>query len=417
MPILNSLVQSVLMYFLGKKIKNRKTGFIAALLLIFFPYQIRAASQIRPEIFSITYILAVIYLLSAYFSCTARRKKMFFLIASSILFYIAYLTKITNLFFLPGFFVVLFLCSRAAWKRDSFIFGGILFLLYAGETLLYARITGYKFGHLSIIFQNHVAGMETLNSFWEIFKRYSFSKLQPYWQLPFILFLAAAVYTLRKNRRSELLMLIVPVFSFFFFITFTISGIHPLKMAEPFINRYFCAVLPPVFLVIAWYADMILSKYPVYQWFAKKAVPLCCLGTLLFVIVFSQRFIPAKLKQYIRAPFDKTEHPFYLNARYFDEINSAWNNGIPLVAVDDHAGRNALYTASWYYLLPQAYVNGYPPEPESLGGSDGGPVLFSLGGRPVAAAGEALAAIRTPFRIRTLAVEKLPGLQTELFPE
>jgi 4-amino-4-deoxy-L-arabinose transferase-like glycosyltransferase len=417
MPILNAMIQTVLIFFLGKKIKNRKTGFIAALFLILFPYQIRAASQVRPEIFSITYIMAAFYFFTAYSGCADRRKKLLFLAASSIFLYIAYLAKITNLFFLPGFFTLLFLYSPRTWKRDSLILGGIPFLLYIVETILYAWLTGYRFGHLSIIFENHFTGMETLNSFWEIFDRYSFSNLQPYWQIPFIIFLALAVYTLWKNRRRELRMLIIPAFSFFFFITFTVSSIHPLKMAEPFTNRYFCAVLPPVFLVIAWYTDMVCAKYAIYRRFSKKAVPVCFLGILLFVVVFSQRFVPGKIRQYIHAPFDKTAHPFYVNDQYFHEINSLWADGIPIVAVNETGGKNALYTASWYYLLPRAYVNGRPPNPERLESAGESPGLVSLGGRPVEGQTEVLAAIRTPFRIRLLAKEKLPALRSESFQE
>jgi hypothetical protein len=417
MPLLNALAQTVLIFFLGKKIKNRKTGFIAAFLLIFFPYQIRAASQVRPEIFSITYIMAAAYFLFAYFSCAVRRRKLFFLAAFSVLIYIAYLSKITNLFFLPGFFVLVFLYSRETWKRDSCILGGIPFLLYIVETILYNRITGYRFGHLSIISANHLNGLETLSSFWEIFNRYSFSNLQLYWQIPFLVFLVLAIYTFWKNRRRELLMLIIPAFSFFFFITFAISGINPLKAAEPFTNRYFCAVLPMVFLVIAWYADMFLAKYAVYRLFVRKAIPLCSLGILLFVVVFSQRFIPQKIRQYIHAPFNKTEHPFYLNIRYSDEINSLWADGFPIVAVNDIGGRNALYTASWYYLLPQVYVNRHPPKPEIMGSPAGSPGLVSLGGRSLEGQKEVLATIRTPFRIRLLSKEELSALQPESFSE
>ena len=51
-PILNALAQTVLLYALGKRLRGRFVGILSAIFLIFFPYQIRAASQVRPEIFS-----------------------------------------------------------------------------------------------------------------------------------------------------------------------------------------------------------------------------------------------------------------------------------------------------------------------------------------------------------------------------
>ena len=62
-PILNALAQTALLYALGKTLRGRFTGILASLFMIFFPYQIRAASQVRPEIFSITYMLLCAYLL------------------------------------------------------------------------------------------------------------------------------------------------------------------------------------------------------------------------------------------------------------------------------------------------------------------------------------------------------------------
>ena len=62
-PLLNALAQTLLLYLFGKRIRGRFVGILSAVMLIFFPYQIRAASQVRPEIFSITYMLLCAYLL------------------------------------------------------------------------------------------------------------------------------------------------------------------------------------------------------------------------------------------------------------------------------------------------------------------------------------------------------------------
>jgi hypothetical protein len=414
MPLINSIVQTVLLYALGKKIKNKRTGFIAAVLLIFFPYQIRAASQVRPEIFSMTYILIMIYFLYVFLFSGQAQKKYLSLFLASLFLFIAYLTKITNLFFLPAVFVLFYIYSRRRFIINSTAFGGILFILFIAETFLYRKIGGYKLGQLSVIIENHVADMETLDSFLQIFLRYSFENLQPYWHIPFILFFISAFYAIFKSKVDSLIFLIVPVFCFFFFITFTISGVHPLKMAEPFVNRYFCAVLPMVFLVLAWHVEAFISKYSIFGLISRKIVPIVSLGTLSFIVIFSQSFMPSFIKFYIHAPFDRAEHPFHLNNAYGETINNAWKNNIPIAAADGHYGRNALYTAGWYYLSQEYYANGRAPEPEisriqALSG------FLTLGSPEFNNQEEVLAAVVRPFRVKMIKSGGIARLQADSF--
>jgi 4-amino-4-deoxy-L-arabinose transferase-like glycosyltransferase len=405
MPTLNALAQTALLYLLGKKIKNRRTGFIAALLLCFFPYQIRAASQVRPEIFSMTLILLVLYFLLEFFE---KRGRVFLLLSSFFLF-TAYLAKVTNLFFLPAVVALLFLYRRERWVSSSLWYGGLLLLLFAAETFCY-RLAGYPLGQLSVILGNHVADMETLDSFIQIFRRYSFENLQPYWHLPFAVFFVLGVYSIAKNRRRELMLLIVPVFCFFFFITFTISGLRPLKMAEPFVNRYFCAILPPVFLVIAWYAEALLSGKALGSFLSRRILPLGYGGAALFILVFSLPFMPGPVKEFIRPPLPGAGHPFFLNREYQREINRAFAEKTPVVSVDD----DALYTASWYYLSPEFFHQRRAPGPEHPE-NEQFPRLAVLGTDAPFPAREALALVIRPFRVRRMGIDELAGLEERSF--
>lgn len=417
MPILNSLAQTILLYLLGKRLYGRKTAVLACLCLIFFPYQIRSASQVRPEIFSITYILAMVLFFAYYVKAPAARR-LFPLTVAAFMMFLAYEAKITNLFFMPGMFILAYLYRKKSWVKDSLVFGSIPLLLFIVETLLYARFTGYRFGHLEIISANHLEGMEGLSSLREIFNRYRSPYLQIYWQIPFAVFAALVVWTFVKHRTRELLLVIIPALSFFFFITFTVSSVHPLKMAEPFINRYFSAVLPLVFLIICRYIELFAGRplRALAPATGAYTAPAVLAAAVLFAALFSLPLIPRQIRSIIRPPFAK-DHPFALTVEYRAAINRAWKDGTPIVALDTNAGTNALYTASWYFIDRELYRDGRPPVPEAIVWPASATPLASLGGRLPATDQPVLALIRSPFRIQTIPANRLGELENEAFPQ
>jgi hypothetical protein len=328
-PILNALCQTALLFALGTRLGGRRVGALAALMLVFFPYQIRAASQVRPEIFSITYMLmCALPLVSALRSSGRRRAG--YLLAASVALFLAYETKITNLFFLPGIFVLLlFFGGRGirAGVRDCLVFGLPLLALFLAETAVYAALTEYRFGQLSVIQANHLSSdyAAPLNSYLEVFKRYTPRYLEPYWQLPFVLFALACVPLLRARRRAELKAIAILGLSFFFFITFTITGAHPIMVAEDFINRYFCSVLPFVFVAVAWAIVRTLDRFtPALsrRWAEAGVGPYvlgCLAASALVSVAFTLPFVPKSARQYAHSPARPAEHPFAETARYYPQ--------------------------------------------------------------------------------------------------
>lgn len=416
MPILNALAQTALLYALGKRLFNRRAGALAALFLVFFPYQIRAASQVRPEIFSITYVLVFLFFVHGYLTHENARKAAGCLAAAAVTLFIAYLTKITTLFFMPAVFVLIWMYRRKAFVRDSFLFGGILLALFVTETAVYRLMGDYPFGQLSVILSNHVADMDELGGFADVFKRYTLKNLQLYWQIPLWLFFAASAHALYARRGVNTVYLAVTAISFIFFVTFTPSSLHPLKMAEPFVNRYFSAALPAVFLVLASYLDSLLSRVKSYEANERPIAIAGLSGFILLCAVTVAVPLPSRLRTYIHSPFDREYHPFYLNAVYRDEINLAASAGLPIVALDSNGGNDALCTAAAYYLDSEYYVDDLPPAP-SASIEVGGHSINSLGGVQARQGQDVLAVIRAPFRIRKISSDSLGSLDSEKFPE
>lgn len=414
MPILNALMQTVFLYLLGLSLFNRRTAVLSTLALIFFPYQIRAASQICPEIFSLTYILAMVYFFSLYVINDCKKNQTRNLIVSSLMLFLAYESKITNLFFMPGIFVLIFIMKPQRKYRDSLLFGIVPLTGFLIETLCYGIFSGYWLGHIQIIRENHLGGMESLSSFIEIFNRYKAPYLQAYWQILFLLFALLTLWTLFKKRNTSLLLLLAPAISFFFFITFTISGIHPIKMAEPFISRYFSAALPMIFLVIFHYVDVGLNRIGFLKIEAKHCTITLSIGTVAFMTLFSLPIIPNKIQTYITSPFS-SNHSFWQNRTYRSLLNNAWKEGLPLIAVDSLAGRNALETASWYFIDVSNYQDASAPSHVSILDSDGNSII-SLAGRVPVMDENVVACIRTPFRVQKISSACISGLEGESFP-
>ncbi len=417
-PILNALAQTALLYALGKRLRGRFVGILAALMLVFFPYQIRAASQVRPEIFSITYMLLCAYLFVMALSRNGRRR-LLPLIASSLVMFLAYETKITNLFFLPGVFLSLLLFGGKTRIRDCFTFGLPLLTLFLLETGVYAALTEFRFGQLSVITANHLSSdyAEPLKSYWEVFLRYSPRYLQAYWQIPLGAFLAAGVYYLTKRDKAELKSLILMGLSFIFFITFTVSKLHPIMVAEDFINRYFCALLPFAFAVIAWLIRdalprMAPSLYRRASGVSPIAIPLASAITCFSVsALFSLPFVPASVQEYAHTPLRPSTHPFAQTARYYRELNDAWNRGIPFLSPVGNAGNDAAYTVCRYFLSVDTYADGKAPEPipATIRGMDVYIVCKDSGTH----AGEFIQLTRFPFKIATVPIERIGELDSE----
>jgi hypothetical protein len=418
LPVINSVLQAALAFIVGFKIRGKLAGFLAALCICMFPYMIRAGSQVRPEIFSITYMLLVLLCFVEYLSSEDREISP--LIGTALFMFIAYEAKITNLFFLPGLLIAILVYKRKI--GHAFLLGGVLLGLYLIETAAYAVITEYKLGMLQVILSKHFSADEpfTLGNFSELFLRYSTKKLQAYWQLPFLLFLIGGIAYLFRGKDKRISSLIIIGLSFFVGITFEVKSLHPITPAEPFINRYFSAVLAPVFLVLAFLADVAISrafkKRGAWVWLDSKKIyiSVLVLGAIALIGVSVFPGLPSGLRKYLNDPRHLYSHPLALSEKYRREINVAYAGGTPIVAVTGLAGTNALSACSSFFIDVHWYREGKGPSIRGFEKS-GASFLFLGGSGTDLSQSRYLAAVRTPFRVAPLAEQDLARLGPESF--
>jgi hypothetical protein len=425
LPILNAALQAALAFAIGARLRGRAAGFLAAFGIVFFPYMIRAGSQVRPEVFSITYVLAALWCFLAYLSRAERGDRATVpLLGAAAFLFVAYEANVTNLFFAPG--LVALILARKRRFREVLAFCGLLLALYLVETGLYAAFTEFKFGQLQVIAHSHLEGNEALKPLTgvgELFSRYAHPYLQSYWQATFLAFAACAVYFFARRGEGAARSLVVAALGYFFCITFAVKSLVPLVPAEPFINRYFCAVLGPVVLVVSAAIADIAGRLMERRrrgktgraWGAEAYVAILALAAASVVAGFSADVLPRGTRQYAHSVRRLSEHPLALNLRYREEIDRAWDAGGPIVAAEGLAGSNALESCTSYYLSADKLPNGTRPKPRRVSAAGKGYLCIAKSLSPEIA-GSVLAAVRQPFRIREIDVSLLPSLSGETFP-
>jgi len=306
--------------------------------------------------------------------------------------------------------------------RHALLLCGILLGLFFAETGLYAAFTPYKLGEFQIIFRHHIEeGVPFhVDRFVDLFRRYDRVHLQRYWQVPFLLAAAAAVvYVVRRADRRVIALIAVGA-SFFLGITFEVAELHPLVPAEGFINRYFTAALVPVFLVLAYAAEGILDRLALRR--RERDVSASAgwyVGVLAFLVVavlgaFSFPRLPSAVREYANSPLRPRSHPLVANVIYRRVINRAFSKGIPIVAVGDGGGDNALETCRNFFVDLDQYTNGRPPAIQQVERPEG---TFYVMTRPGASLDGLtfLAAVRLPFRISMIPASALRDLSDDSF--
>ena len=352
-PVMLSCLQSYFTYDLGKRLFNRGAGILAVLMLTTFPYMIRTGSQIRPGIFSLTYMLVAFWVIVRNLDAFRTEKGWRgAVIAAAAMVFCAYQTKITNLYFLP-FFAVTIYTVAAKRLKPLVMFLVLLAAAYLIEHLLYFVGTGAPFGRLSIITRTHLEPgyIEEFehNTFLGLFDRFNNTDFPLFWKLGFVFyFLASGFLAFRwkgDDKRLWNRLFLLLVISFTLFLTFAVKSIRPLVPLEPYQNRYFTPILPWMFLIIG----AVIMELPglvgkVLLGFTERWTRvslMLCVILLGFVGVFYFRLYPSSFAEYAPELADPRKHVIPLYIHYTRLVDEAWEQGLPVVSVHPGKGGSA----------------------------------------------------------------------------
>ena len=372
-----ALLMNLSIKLVAERLFNRPTAYLAILLVQFFPYTIRLGSQLFLALFSINYILLSIYFLLKYVDPQSKKeikRKNSSLIISLLLFFLAYETKISNIYFLPVLLVLIF--KKKGIKSLS-IYGGILFGLYLVEHLFYLIFAGEALGRLGIIMSTHFEhnsnmALGTSNftgTFLGIFRRFVPPYFDYYWHAVFVGGILSGILLLIRAKKKDLkveFQVVVLQLSligvYTLLLTFGVKSLNPVIPFEPFIVRYFAPVLPLLMVLLARVLSLALESIPVTMRINQGAGTF----TLLFFLMYGGIFIiscflphlPSGATLYLNNPLRPKEHILFKTMKREDQINRASKEGMLLASWikssdcinSNRCGINALNMINRLYL-------------------------------------------------------------------
>ena len=244
-----SLVQTGLAFQIGNRLQGPALGTAIALFLIAFEPMRMSATQLLPGIFSSSYVLVSLSALLAYRDrAEPDRRARLYLALSAVALFAAYTTKLSNAFFVPGFYVAAGLWRKS--PRDVVLYAGIVTALVACEIGAYAAWTEYPLGRISMVLGAH-SPMGPLDSVWGLFRRYA--ELPWEWGTLVVVHALGSALLIGRALRTglddrALGVLAIPL-SFLCGLTFSVRSLDPLLPSQAFNARYLTAAAPLLALV------------------------------------------------------------------------------------------------------------------------------------------------------------------------
>ncbi len=344
-------------YKLGQELGGRYAGVLSALWLMTLEPMERLGSQLLPAAFSAAYVAGAAYFLLWYLRYEGdKRWRRVLLVVTALFLFFAYLSKMSNLLFVPGFLLALWFLGGN--RRDLLIFAGILLGLYLVETAWYSLFTEHA-TRFEIVTNSHRGGtvknithsvtrggghgrgarhvekvVDYVAVFWKLTERY-----RVLWEsikFPLYLFLGSSLaLAFFAGQRAAKAMALV-VFGYLFQATFAIRQFDPLKVWMSNEPRYFVVLCP---LLLATDTAFVLVLLKRAKHWAKQRVPgrfvrgFFLLGSrfapawaLLFGLLIGLRYYNVEGHRAL-----EREYPFRNLRRFEEYFNDAYARGLPIV--------------------------------------------------------------------------------------
>ena len=364
--LLASVIATVLVYILGYKVASRTVGILAAFFFITFSPFDRASSQLRPGIFEISYVIGSVLFLLAYTQSDNQRQRVKHSIGCGVLLFLAYMTKVHCLFFIPGILIVMWRAHRNV--RDLSLFLGILLALFLIETAVINIITPHSH-RFEIIIDNHLRFLEErkiekFDTIWDLTIRFT-KRLKDDWKLQVYGFFASSVIVLAWRRKRKEEAAIIVTASFLFFFTFLVRDFDPIRLYLKMIPRYLTVAMPYIFvinaIVLSSAARSLVERVPICDSMWRR------FGRLIGPIVVAAAILALGFYTYEKSKDNLERHPFIEVARLQSLFNDTYRRKLPIVAEYDQRPTRAvskpLYWAKTIFINDELLLrDGVLPE-------------------------------------------------------
>ncbi|WP_031482676.1 glycosyltransferase family 39 protein [Maridesulfovibrio frigidus] len=280
LPVLFSVLASILAYLLGKELGDRKFAAFFAVLLVLYPKMTTSGSQLWPGIYEMTYLLACVCCLFIW----RRKGGWHFLAAAGLLSGCVWGSRITGIYYAPGLLALLLFDKKKLWP--VLIFSAFFLSVLGLEWTYFYSDSGNVLGRLGILASTHISQDQLLLTFSDYLLNFT-NLIKFRGLLPVVIAaLGIGIWVLRKGNSNEKSIAILFLGGLFFNI-YMISSISPLKIAAPVGSRYLTAGVPFMLLTILIGIKHWHKHSPKYAVIVKWVL-------LVAFLVFTLKEIPAQ---------------------------------------------------------------------------------------------------------------------------
>ncbi len=344
-PLVAYALMFTLLLLLAYKSLSAGVLGLFAVLLFYEPMFFRASSQLQPFVFGVTFIIGSLYLTQKFL----ENNKTGFLIAASLLAFLAYGSKETYLFFYPGLFLLL-------WIRGSFkqmlVFGLLLLAWLLLETWVFNFISGdLTFGRIELLSKGqHINEMNTryadtpyidlVTQRW--LKLGLFSQYFAAVCGLFILYLIATrkIFDLDNIPLGFILILT----GYALAITFIPLRIDPIVPLQPLKVKYLTPLMPFMIYILVYGVDRLVILFSnIAKRYVFIGLNFCVCLFLAYCIVAES---PIKFRE--RTSFYPYKRAFIWG---YDEIYHAFNSGHGICFTNFYERKHSLHFYV-YYMRP-----------------------------------------------------------------
>lgn len=330
-PILAiGLLQAFFTFRIGLLLGGPAVATLATLAYTAMPVMGYLGGQLMPECFESAFVLGAFYsmLRASPRYARADTRRLVWLGACVAFLVLAWLSRETVLFYLPGFLLATW-CAHRSWRAPVTVgIGFALAVLF--ETLVYRVTYGFRMGRFSIVAQHHLSSHKlrgVIRSVGQLFERYA-DLPAGFGPLAWGALLATFVW-LWLNRRDlkaafmePLGQLVVLSWAFLAANTFGVRSLDPPRLIQPPNGRYLVPIAPMLALVLFGVGAPLIAQGWARLRSAQRAM---AVGLACSVALFASNAVgnlenwgPRLMLQYearIRSAFDRGV-PIYLSSRH-----------------------------------------------------------------------------------------------------
>lgn len=277
-PFFYASLTAVIVFLIGERLHSVKLGLATAILTILYPQMAQTGSQIWPGVFEMFYITLMMWLILVWVDTQKKR----YLVFAGMAFFVGWGARVIILYAYPGAALLIWMTTRNF--RAIVLFTAVASGLCYAEWGYFWFDTGNPMGRIGLLHTTRGSDPALIVSLSDyLLSIKQLVKLKGLLPVMILTLVASAFAFREEDKRWQGISLFYLIFLFLTF--YMISGLSPLKSANPFGARNWPACAPFGFMML------LLMLIRLQERYSKTAITLTAILFLAFA-VFSIKKIP-----------------------------------------------------------------------------------------------------------------------------